>query len=231
MKQLVVFGYGANGRQIAKKLSYGRRLLIVDSNQNLIDKAKKDGFDDAVCINLQSDRAIAQLGLQTKGYETLICSLDDEGMNIFLVISLKDMYPNIQTVAISDSIEMNQKLAIAGADKVIDIYESSSNRIYNIFEKPYVMQVFDILFQPNSKISFQEFAISDHPFFVDKKIDMLDFNHYGLILIGIMETDIKHHFTFITHDYDHTLKKGDVLVCMGKDKNLHHFKQIIKDRT
>ena len=228
MKNIVLFGYGANGRQIAKKLKYGRRILVVDDTKAHIQKAVEDGFDNAKHINIQSDQALAKLRLDSD-YETFICSLDDEGMNIFLVISLKDMYPSVQTVAISDSIEMNQKLSMAGADKVIDIYESSSNRIYNIFEKPYVMKVFDILFHPNSTISFKEFTIDSGSFLVGRTIDTLDFNEYGLILIGVLDRDMAQHFTFTTHGHNHRIDTDDVLVCMGRDEDLAHFENIIKE--
>ena len=222
-----LFGYGTTGSQLVTRMKHIANLIIIDNLQQHIDAAKHNSSRPAYTLDITSDDAITKLDIQQDS-SVAICAMDDEGLNIFLVLSLKALYPQLQIIAISDSLEMNQKLSIAGADKVIDIYEPGANRIYNILEKPYVLKVFDKLFNPNSKISFREFSVGSDSEFIGKKQTDLNLSEYNLILVGIMDSQKNEHFTFTTHGNDHLLNVGDILVCMGKDDDLERFYQYMK---
>ncbi len=225
--KIFIFGYGKNGRQIAKTLSMHHNVVIVDSEEQAIKKAYNDGFEHTHCIDLTEDSEISKLGIVQRA-KTLICAMDDESMNIFLVISLRALFEEVIIISISDSVETNQKLLMAGANKVIDIYDPGSTRIFNILEKPYVLKVFDILFHPDSKISFNEFPIPENSFLVGKTVSEVDFRAHHLILVGIVDLEYGEHFTFATHGFDHKLDYKDILVCMGKDADLERFARRIE---
>ncbi|MGM0622587.1 MAG: potassium channel family protein [Campylobacterota bacterium] len=223
-----LFGYGTTGSQLVTRMKHIDNITVIDNTKQHILSAKEKTNLNACHIDITSDREIEKINIQQDS-SVAICAMDEEGLNIFLVLSLKALYPRLQIVAISDSLEMNQKLSIAGADKVIDIYEPGANRIYNILEKPYVLKVFDKLFNPNSKISFREFSLGKDSEFIGKKQTDLNLSEYNLILVGIMDSQKKEHFTFTTHGNDHLLNVGDILVCMGKDNDLEKFYQYMKD--
>lgn len=228
VEKVYIFGYGAIGKQIAKKISHICEVVIIDTEQTRIEKAQNDGFIKTYLTDITDDSQLAKITFEREK-SSVICAMDEEAQNIFLVISIRAIYEDINIIAISDSLEMNHKLSMAGATKVLDIYKPSANRIYNILEKPYVLKVFDILFNPTSHISFKEYKIGLQNSFIGKQIDELNLKNQRLILIGVMDSKMDEHFTFTTHGHKHIIKAGDVLVCMGKDKDLENFGKIINE--
>jgi voltage-gated potassium channel len=221
MQGITVFGYGSHAKQIAKKLKQSNPVFVVETNPHLVQQALDDGYADAKLIEATNDAAIEALQIDAIGNFTIV-AIDDEAINLFLVLSLRAIYPRMQIIAISNSLEMNHKLSIAGASKVIDIYEPSANKIFNLLEKPYVMKVFDTLFNPKSQISFKEFTLSANSDMIGKTLSQIDFGAYNIILIGATSA-VGEHFTFSTHGHNHVLEKSDVLVCVGDDKDLERF--------
>jgi voltage-gated potassium channel len=222
MKQgITVFGYGSHAKQIAKKLKQSNPIFIVETDARLLRQALDDGYGDAKLIEATNDEAIKNLQINRIGDFTIV-AIDDEAINLFLVLSLRAIYPDMQIIAISNSLEMNHKLSIAGASKVIDIYEPSANKIFNLLEKPYVMKVFDTLFNPKSAISFKEFTLLGNSDMLGKTLSQIDFGAYNIILIGATSA-VGEHFTFSTHGHNHVLEQNDVLVCVGKNEDLRRF--------
>lgn len=222
---IYLFGYGAIGKQIASKIHETFDVVVIDTDQMKIQHAKEDGFLNAKQVDITSDNELLKLDISASSQVHVVCAMDKEQNNIFLVISLRALYKSLKIIAISNSLEMNHKLLIAGATKVLDIYKPSANRIFNILQKPYVLKVFDILFNPASQISFKQFVVPSNSEYIDKKLDTLNIKKYGLILIGVMDSQMDEYFTFTTHGHKHIIKEADILVCMGKDSDLKKFKK------
>jgi len=133
-KKILLFGYGYHGKHIAKGLlEDGYALKIVEQNETFYQNALEDGFKESVLIDMSKDEEL--VALDPESYDKLVCVMDDEHYNVFITLSLTSLFPDLYIVAISDSIHTTSKLKLAGAKKVIDLYEVSANRIHNILKR------------------------------------------------------------------------------------------------
>jgi len=219
--EIVLFGFGKLGFRIHEALSSAfNEIKIIDNRKDIIESAKKSGIESAFFIDITNDLKLEEVGLDNK---ILFCAMDEMSLNIFLVLSLKTLSTNSTIISVSTSAENTRKLKFIGADKVIDLYESSANRIVDIVTRPTVTKVLDEIIYVDNGISIEEIEIPPNSFLEDKYISDVDFREFGLILIGITDKEISDNFIFATKGINHKFDAGDILVLLGESKVLENF--------
>ena len=226
VKKILIFGYGNHGRFIAKGLlEDGYALKVVEENEENYKTAIEDGFVESALIDISNDDALK--ALEPESYDKLVCVMDDEHLNVFITLSLTSLFEGLNIVAISDSIHTTSKLKMAGAQKVIDLYEVSANRILNILKRPVATELLKDFVMSKTGISFMEMEIPEDSFLHGRKIDEVDFSCYDVLLVGMVDMERHRGFEFVTAGQDHTLDTGDIIVCMGEVEKLRIFKKVI----
>ncbi len=227
--KIVIFGYGNHGKFIAQGLAEdGLSVSIVESKKERVDDAMSDGFTDVFLVDVTKDSALTKMHLDT--FEQLVCVMDDVHLNVFLTLSLRSLYANAYILAISDSLNATKKLQMAGANKVIDLYEVSANKIYNILDKPIATKVLEDFVNNKSGITFKEMLIPPNSFLDGKMANEVDFSSHGVLLIGMIDEELGHTFVFVTAGISHKLDSGDTIVCLGEQKELEAFEALIKKK-
>ncbi len=228
-RQAFIFGYGSQGRSLAKNLRSDHfRLHIIESNQEYYEKAKRDKFLDVILLDVTNDAELEALHIDDESY--IVCVMEDEHLNVFLTLSLRALYPNAMIVAISDSVYTTQKLKMAGANRVIDIYKVSAYRIHNMLVRPVATKLLDSFISDESKISFREMLIPGDSFLHGMMAEEVDFSSYGILLMGILDLELGNQFIFVTAGIDHKLDSGDTIVCIGYNEDLDRFERLIKEK-
>jgi len=226
-RSILLFGYGSHGKFIAQGLhADGFRLKIVESSHDYYLQAREDGFIDVEHIDVTNDAILK--ALNPHSFEQLVCVMEDEHLNVFLTLSLRSLFKESYILSISDSIHTTKKLKMAGADKVIDLYEVSANKIYNILNRPVATKILEGIVVDRDGITFREMVIPEGSFLQDSMTDALDFAPYGVLLIGMIDEEMGHTFMFLTTGINHKLDAGDTLVCIGAKENLDTFEEEIK---
>ncbi|MEA3418410.1 MAG: NAD-binding protein [Campylobacterota bacterium] len=226
IKRAFIFGYGNHGRPITAGLhKSGFRVTVVESNEKNHQLSKEDGCLDTLLIDVTRDAHLEELLVEEN--DQLICVMDDEHLNVFLTLSLRSLYPNSFILSISDSIHTSQKLKMAGADRVIDLYEASANRIHNILKKPVATKLLDGFVSDTNEISFKGMIIPEGSFLDGIMVDDVNFRAYRVLLVGMIDKELGDNFVFTTDRIEHKLDKGDTIVCMGKDDDLERFENRI----
>jgi len=217
-----LFGYSKRSKFLVEELEKKSFLLtVIASNKEEYIEAKEDGYQELILVDITDDDALERLNVSENDY--LVSLLEDNHVNVFLTLSLHALFPKNKIIALSDSSHTTQKLKMAGATKVIDIYQVSANRIHNILHKPLATKVIEKLFSPNTTFSLREIIIDEGSSLHGKMVDEVDFFKYGIILIGMIDRELSQQFIFITSGLEHELHEHDVLVCMGYDKDLDRF--------
>ena len=224
--KICIFGYGNHGKFIARGLSdEDFDITIVESNEEYYQNAKNDGFNNVYLLDVTNDEEIKTLTLTCD--TQLVCVMDDEHLNVFLTLSLRSLYPNIYILSISDSINVTKKLKMAGANKVIDLYEVSANKIYNILDRPVATRLLEEFVLNKKGITFKEMVIPADSFLHGKMVDDIDFASYGVLLVGMIDEEMGHSFVFVTAGIEHKLDSGDTMVCIGYSDKLKEFEKLI----
>jgi voltage-gated potassium channel len=226
-KSAFVFGYGGRGSSFSKGLKKDDfHLYIIENSKDGCQKAKEDGYEDVIFVDITKDEELEKLAITEESY--IVCVMEDEHLNVFLTLSLRALFPHSTIVAISDSIHVTQKLKMAGASKVIDLYQVSANRIHNILRKPIATKLLDSFVSDGYVISFREMLIPPNSYLDGMMVDDVNFSTQGVLLIGMIDIELSHKFIFITSGIEHKLDSGDTIVCIGYDHDLDSFEKMMK---
>ncbi len=220
-----LFGYGSHGHFIAYGLKAEKcQLTIIESNKNSYQLAKNQGYKDVLLIDVTSDTQLSRLSI--KQDDIIICVMEDEHLNVFLTLSLRALYPSCTIYAISNSIDTSQKLKMAGANRVIDLYEVSAKRISNLLKKPIATKLLDSFLSHPHGISFKEITLPKHSLLIGRLADTIEYKLYGVLLVGVV-VFATGEFAFVTHGIVAPLQRDDILVCIGDAEDLEQFEEKI----
>ncbi len=226
-QNILLFGYGNHGKFIAQGLlEDGFKIQIVEDDLKRYEEALTDGFKEVTHIDVTKDADLK--ALHPEKYTQLVCVMDDEHVNVFLTLSLRSLFDSCYILSISDSIHTTKKLQMAGANKVIDMYEVSANKIHNILNHPVATQLLEEFVIDKHGIGFREYIIPTGSFLNGYMTDDLDLSKYGVLFVGMIDEELGHHFIFITAGVNHKLDSGDTIVCIGEKKKLDMFEKLIK---
>ena len=228
--KIAIFGYGSHGRLIAKGLHEdGLKVTIVESDKALYEEAKVNGFENVFLVDVTKDEALRKINFER--FDKLVCVMDDEHLNVFLTLSLRSLFVDAYILSVSDSLNVTKKLKMAGANRVIDLYEVSANKIYNILEKPVATRLLENFASNREGITFREMLIPAHSFLDGKMADDIDFSAFGVLLVGLIDEELGHTFVFVTAGIEHKLDSGDTIVCIGEKEKLKAFETLIARRN
>jgi len=222
LKNVIIFGYGKFGKSIANSIKEEENttvLVAVDSKKEF-ELANLDGLK-VIQFNVESDASIENLNIPEDA--NLICAMDNNHENLFLALTLREMYKQHYIIAISDSIHLTDKLRMAGVNRVIDIYTISGNVILNILNKPYATKFLQGFINKSHNYIFKEILIEKDSKLNGKMIKDIDFYEYNIVFIGMIDKEMGNQFIFSTVGYNHKIDIGDILVCIGREKDLNRF--------
>ena len=225
-KRAFMFGYGKASAFVAEKLSQEYLYLtLVLSTQEACDKAHSDGYVDVKQMDITDDEALKRLDVRDEDY--LVCVLEDKHLNVFLTLSLHALFPKTVIIALSDSFHTTQKLKMAGARRIIDLYQVSATRLHNILNKPVTTKLVDRLLSPDEDFSFKEIFIPLDSRIDGVMVDDFDFEPHGIILIGMIDKRLSSKFLFATSGVENRFDSGDTIVCIGYNNALEKFEIFI----
>ena len=217
-----MFGYHKSTYLVAQELlRESLHLSIIVNDESAFKEAKDDGYLDVTLLDITDDTLLESLNVSEEDY--FICVMKDNHLNVFLTLSLHDLFPNNMIVALSDSIHTTQKLKMAGASKIIDVYNVSANRVYNILHKPVMTQLIEKLLSSDEEFSFKEMKIPENSALDGMLVDDFDFSKHNIILVGMIDQRLSDKFLFITSGLEHHFDSADTLVCIGYNDDLENF--------
>lgn len=227
--RVLVFGYGKYGENIADQLRFNKYdVYIVENNNRNIRRARRDGFENIIKIDLEDDDEILKILLEND-FKKVFCAFDDEEENIYLTITLRALIPELKIISICESRRKKRKLKLAGVDKIIDAIEIAANRLFFVLEKPAVSEAFDTIFFKDPTLIFKEVEIPRSSFLDGVNIDDVNFKKYNIIVIGLVDKELGDKFTFVTKGIRHKIDAGDILVVVGKIDDIENFKRDLNE--
>ena len=113
---VVVCGYGRNGQQAAEKLkAYNKSFVVIEKSKEVIER-----YEDEVLFvegDVNEDEVLIEAGVEKAQY--LIAAVPDDAVNLFIVLSARQLNSNLFIISRASQITSQKKLEFAGANKVI----------------------------------------------------------------------------------------------------------------
>ncbi len=221
MHKMIIYGYGKLAKEIALMLTKeGHGFIVVESDEETVKRAKKDGYN-AFVSNLNQDENLISSGI-TKGVLTLFCMSINSNNNLFVTLSARALDKNLKIISLSSSKQSEKKMLLAGANKAINPYEIGSQRLFRYLRKPIIFSVLDKILFSNTKIKFGEIKVEEGLSIIGNRLSEIEKNSkLNIIVIGL---ERKSRFIFDTHRSNYHIQKDDVIVVMGDIKDIKKLK-------
>lgn len=225
MKNVAVFGYGRLSMEAVSRLDTELYdIIVVDHNPEQLAKAREAGLN-AKNIDFRSDEELKSIGIGAF-IDTLFCFFEQDSDNVFLTLSARALDKELNIISLVDSPESAEKLLAAGANKIIDPYEISGRKIFDLLKRPDLTTIFDQTVFGRHDLHLAEVIVPENSYLKNSCASQLDLSaHYNLILIGIVNKQISDELHFVAEECDRRLNTGDTLVILGPSREIKAFKK------
>jgi len=221
-KKILLFGLTRSAIEMAMQLRQkGYDFAIIDNNPELLAKAAEYELDLRL-VDYTDDEILAKEGIG-QGVELVYALFDEDVDNIFLTISVRALAPDIRIIATTQSHDTIHKLKAAGADTVLDSYQITGRKIYELIKKPDVVSIIDDTVFGRSDINIEQFTITENSSLNGTSLDNLVAPE--VIVLGVHDKELSNGFIFVTEGQRHRLDAGDVIVLVGRSADLQAFRE------
>ena len=221
--KILLFGFNKFAIEIASKLHLqGHTFAIIDNDASLLTQGKKLGFDLQIA-DYSDDEVLLKLGIG-ENVKFVFTLFEEDVKNVFLTLSIRALDAKVQIISTTHTKDAIHKLEIAGATTILDPYQITGKKIYNLITQPEVMQVIDATIFGKEDINMEQIAITAHSPLSNLMLQECPIEQYNILLIGLHDKEMKEKFIFITEGHNHKLDHGDILVVIGESAEIERFK-------
>ena len=220
----IVCGYGRIGRVLCRNLRRGPlELVVIEQNPNQIPVMDHDG------ILYVSGDALDEANLLKAGIQRakgLVAALATDTENVFLVLTARQLAPDLTIVARASQEGVKSKLKAAGADTVESPYEIGAASMAHRIIRPTVTSFLDLAFAHQRKdIQMEEIPVSESSELVNVMLkDSGIRQNYNLIIIAIKKPDGSMLFN---PSYEAVIQPADTVIAVGEVDNLQQLEYIL----
>lgn len=219
----VVCGFGRVGRRVAQELCNRKvPFVVIDNDLQRIEQAEKDGF-----LFVQGDSTIDQT-LIDAGIErarALITAVANEADGVFIVLSARQLSPQLLITARTETDEGKKKLLRAGANKVISPYKIGAIRMALTTLRPNLVDFMKIItFDKETGLTIEEIQIKPGSPMIDSTLrECAVRKEFGIMVAGIKKTGKD---VFLNPSPDTKIDAGDILIVIGDREGLEKLERL-----
>ncbi|MCX6166187.1 MAG: potassium channel protein [Ignavibacteriae bacterium] len=226
---VIICGYGRTGRQICLELQDDNiPFIVIESRENVIEYIKEENnilFYDG---DATEEETLLLAGI--KKAKAIITTLPEDPDNVYVVLTARELNPDITIISRASIESSESKLKRAGADNVIMPEKIGGAHMAALVTKPYITEFIANLTGQGSDISltFEELSLSNiSEEYKHKSIRDLDIrNRTGANVIGLRMND----GTFkINPSPDILIDPNAKLILLGSQKQIQDMRKLISE--
>ncbi len=220
----IICGYGRIGRILCKMLL--RKpfdLVVVEKDPELIPE-----MDEDKVLYLSGD-ATDEVNLLKAGIQRakgLIAALATDTANVFLVLTARQLNPDLFIIARASQKESKSKLQAAGANRVESPYDMGAASMAQRIIRPTVTNFLNLAFAHRRKdIQMEEIPVNPSSNLVNVMLkDSGIRQQFNLIIIAIKKLDGNMLFN---PSFEAVVEAGDTVIAVGQEGNLQKLEKIL----
>lgn len=214
----IICGYGRIGKVICHKLARENiNMVIIDKNPDLAQPLDNLGFV-YVCEDATDEVALLKAGIHRA--KALIAVLGTDTNNVFLVLTARQLAPDLSIIARASNEAAKAKLMAAGANTVEAPYEIGATTMAQRVVRPTVTNFLDLaLARHHKEIQMDEIPVSNaSPLNGVMLKDSGIRQNYNLIIIAIKTSNDRMLFN---PSFETRIDAGDTVIAVGEPSNLN----------
>jgi voltage-gated potassium channel len=210
----IICGYGRMGSIVCKELKdKGIIFVVIEKNP-----VTSDGKDILILDgDATSDETLKRAGVErAKG---LVSVLPTDAENLFVVLSARELNPNLFIVARASDERAEQKILRAGADRVVSPYYIGGLKMAHIILKPAVMDFVEFATKSgNIELQLEEITVKKGSRLGGLALDECGIGReLGIIVVAIKKPTGRMEFSPTSKSI---VEVGDTLIALGEISKL-----------
>ncbi|WP_147678960.1 potassium channel family protein [Algibacter pacificus] len=215
---VIICGYGRNGKQAAIKLAaHNRTFVIIEKNKDMVERLELDGAA-YVIGNANEDETLIAAGVDRAN--CFISALPSDADNLFVVLSARQINPNINIISRASQESSYNKLKFAGANNVILPDKIGGDHMASLVVVPGLMEFIDNLsIVGKSNINIEEVAVEKlHTHHKHKTIRDLDLRRKtGCTVIGYKDENGEY---IVNPEAELELVENSKIIVLGRPEQI-----------
>ena len=215
---VIICGYGRNGKQAANKLATHHRDFVVIEKDEQVTQKHKDTSTLFILGNANEDEVLVRAGINRAC--CLISALPNDSENVFVVLSARQMNPDIRIISRASQETTYSKLKLAGANNVILPDRIGGDHMASLVVVPDLLEFVDNLsIVGDQTINIEEVAVEQlYDTSKQKTILELDLRKKtGCNVIGYKDENGNYH---INPEADQKLVPGSKVIVLGRPEQI-----------
>jgi len=219
---VVVCGFGRVGQILAESLGpLKRSFVVIDNDEDRIDEARSRGL-----LFLKGDAAeedtLLDAGIERAN--TIVTSLPNDAANVFITLTCRNLCPNLNIIARAEHESSKKKLKQAGATKIVMPTIIGARQMVRMVTRPSTADLIELVSEGSSlEIELDEVSIPEgNPLSGVTVRETEAHKKYRLLVVAVKQADDQFIFS---PDADYTFNCGDIVIIMGNDKDITHFRK------
>ncbi len=217
----IVCGYGRMGKIVCKELKEkGINFVVIEKNPGMLKEKEDilifegDATRDEILKRVNIERA-----------RGLVSVLPTDAENLFVVLSARELNPNLFIVARTDEESTGQRILRAGADRVISPYYIGALKIAHTILKPAVMDFIEFATKSgNIELQMEEIKVQEGSRLVGLTLDECGIGRdLNIIVVAIKRLTGRMEFNPTSRS---TIGIGDILIALGEISKLKIFEDM-----
>lgn len=221
----IVCGYGRIGRVLCQNLTRQKPIgvVVIENNPDLVPVMEQDQILYIVG-NASEENILLRAGI--KKAKGLVAALATDVDNVFLVLTARQLAPELIIMARAGTGEAEAKLRAAGANHVESPYELGARSMAQRILRPTVTNFIDLAFAHKRKdIQMEEIPVDASSELANVMLkDSGIRQKFNLIIIAIKKADGTMMFN---PSFEAVMTPGDTLIAVGEDDNLQKLEKIL----
>lgn len=155
---VIVCGYGRNGFQACEELADHRiPFIVVEKRDHVVERLREIPERLYIQGDASSEEVLGQANIQNA--KALITALPNDADNIYVVLTAREMNPNLKIISRASAFQSDVKLRRAGADNVIMPDRIGGQRMAKLVAQSDVLEFWEyILLQKSQDVSLENIS-------------------------------------------------------------------------
>lgn len=221
-RHIVICGYGRNGKQAAiELLEHKERIVVIEKKPDIVQALRETQGMLYVEGDAADEEILKQANL--KEAKAMITTLPVDADNLFVVLTAREINPDMTIISRASADNSDVKLKRAGATNVIMPDKIGGKRMAKLVAQPDIVEFIDyLLLQGMDSVVLEEISCRDlASCFAGKAINELDLrNTSGANIIGLKREDNSY---LINPVRDTTLHRSDKLFALGTREQIEQL--------
>lgn len=220
----ILCGFGRIGRYIYEFIKEELPVVVIEKNPEILKELEEKRVfyleGDAT-----SEETLIKAGIERAKY--LVAVLGEDAENVYIVLTARNLNPNLYIVARADNPKVEKKLYQAGANRVLLPYIIGARKMALSILKPNVMDFMEIA-SPELQMDLQieEIYVEEGSILANKSLAESKIRELtNAIILAIKRASGEMVFNPSSQE---TILGGDILIALGERKKLEILSDLAK---